>query len=234
VYLEVHRDVYNRGVNPRQELQARLAQSGLAIDWALADAVLGRMEGVARPVGLPERNWRHPLTLERRRFLTLVAGLAVARPALAQPPERRLALVNLHTGEALDVVYWAQGRYRDGALADLAHLLRDHRSGEIGPIAPALLDVLHELAISLNAAGPIEIVSAYRSPATNDWLAQNTGGVSRTSLHTRGMAADIRLPERPLEELHRAALDLRAGGVGLYPASGFVHVDIGRVRSWIG
>ncbi len=171
---------------------------------------------------------------KRRRFLALGAGLALARPALAALPERRLALVNLHTGEALDVVYWAQGRYLDDALAALAHLMRDHRSGETGPMAPALFDVLHDLARSLDASGPLEVVSAYRSPASNEWLVQNTSGVARASLHTRGMAADVRLPERPLEDLHRAALGLQAGGVGLYPGSGFVHVDVGRVRSWVG
>lgn len=170
----------------------------------------------------------------RRRFLALGAGLALARPAWSALPERRLALVNLHTGEALDVVYWAQGAYLDEALAALAHLMRDHRSGETGPMAPALFDVLHDLAQSLNATGPIEIVSAYRSPATNAWLAENTSGVAKASLHSRGMAADVRLPQRPLEDLYRAALGLRAGGVGLYPGSGFVHVDLGRVRSWVG
>jgi uncharacterized protein YcbK (DUF882 family) len=101
-------------------------------------------------------------------------------------------------------------------------------------MAPALFDVLHDLAQSLNATGPIEIVSAYRSPATNAWLAENTSGVAKASLHSRGMAADVRLPQRPLEDLYRAALGLRAGGVGLYPGSGFVHVDLGRVRSWVG
>lgn len=174
------------------------------------------------------------MPVDRRRFLALSVGLALARPGLAQPQERRLFLRNLHTEETLDVVYWAQGRYLDGALADLNHLLRDHRSGEIGPMAPALLDLLHDLARSLDVQGPIEIVSAYRAPATNAWLAQNTTGVARMSLHTRGMAADIRLPERSLAELHQAALALGAGGVGLYEASGFVHVDIGRIRHWVG
>lgn len=174
------------------------------------------------------------MPLDRRRFLAWGAGLALARPALAQPQERRLLLRNLHTEEVLDVVYWRQGRYIDSALADLAQLLRDHRSGEIGPMAPALFDLLHDLARSLDARGPIEIISAYRAPATNEWLAQNTTGVARMSLHTRGMAADIRLPECSLAELHQAALALGAGGVGLYEASGFVHVDIGRVRRWVG
>jgi uncharacterized protein YcbK (DUF882 family) len=98
----------------------------------------------------------------------------------------------------------------------------------------ALFDLLYELAHSLDARGPIEVISAYRTPATNEWLAQNTTGVARMSLHTRGMAADIRLPERSLTELHPAALALEAGGVGLYETSGFVHVDIGRIRRWVG
>ncbi len=101
-------------------------------------------------------------------------------------------------------------------------------------MAPALFDLLHDLARSLDTQGPIEIVSAYRAPATNEWLAQNTSGVARNSLHTRGMAADIRLPDRSLADLHEAALALGAGGVGLYGASGFVHVDIGRARHWVG
>lgn len=174
------------------------------------------------------------MPVDRRQFLTLGAGLVLARPALAQPQERRLHLRNLHTEEVLDVVYWRQGRYIDSALAELTHLLRDHRSGEIGPMAPALFDLLHDLARSLEARGPIEIISAYRAPATNEWLAQNTTGVARMSLHTRGMAADIRLPERSLAELHQAALAQGAGGVGLYEASGFVHMDVGRVRRWVG
>lgn len=172
--------------------------------------------------------------MNRRRFLALGAALAVTRPALANTQQRRLELANLHTGERSDVVYWEEGRYLDGALAELAHALRDHRSGEVGPIAPRLLDLLWVLGRSLHVRGPIEIVSGYRSQASNDWLARNTSGVSPTSLHTRGMAADIRLPDRSLAELHQAALALGAGGVGLYETSGFVHVDIGRVRRWVG
>lgn len=174
------------------------------------------------------------MPLDRRRFLAWGAGLALARPAFGQPQERWLMLRNLHTEETLEVVYWRQGRYLDNALADLGRLLRDHRSGETGPMAPALFDLLHALARSLDARGPIEIISAYRAPATNEWLAQNTSGVARNSLHTRGMAADIRLPERSLTELYQAALALEAGGVGLYEGSGFVHVDVGRVRRWVG
>lgn len=158
----------------------------------------------------------------------------MARPSLAVEPERRLALLNLHTGERLSTVYWAGGRYLDEAVAELARVLRDHRSGEVGPMAPGLLDLLHGLAGALGATGPVEIISGYRSPASNEWLAQNSTGVSRKSLHTLGMAADIRLPGRPLEDLHRAALDMKAGGVGHYPDSGFLHVDVGRVRAWSG
>lgn len=174
------------------------------------------------------------MDMNRRRMLTLGAALVFARPALAMAPERRLALTNLHTGEQLNTVYWAEGYYIKQAVAELAQLLRDHRSGEAGPIATGLLDLLHGLAESLGAQAPLEVFSGYRSPATNEWLMRNGTGVSSTSLHTRGMAADIHLPGCELQDLRRAALGMGRGGVGYYPASGFVHVDIGRVRTWSG
>lgn len=174
------------------------------------------------------------MNIDRRHFLALGAGLVVTRAPLAALPERALSLNNLHTGETLSSVYWAGGRYLEEGVAALAAVLRDHRSGEAGAIAPGLLDLLYALGQSLATPGPIEIISGYRSPASNAWLASNTTGVSWQSLHTRGMAADIRIPGHEVATLRRAALALQAGGVGYYPDSGFVHVDIGRVRSWGG
>ena len=40
------------------------------------------------------------------------------------------------------------------------------------------------------------------------------------------------LADVPLAKLQHAALAVRRGGVGYYPASDFVHVDTGRVRTW--
>lgn len=146
--------------------------------------------------------------------------------------ERALSLYNTHTGESVKAVYWAQGEYFQDALAEISFVLRDHRTDESKAIAPALLDLVHDLTRVLGGASPIHVISGYRSPATNSMLAARSGGVARHSLHLVGEAIDIRLPNRELKDLHRAALALRRGGVGYYPQSNFVHVDIGRVRTW--
>ena len=170
--------------------------------------------------------------IDRRRFLALGAALAVGRHALAAAPERSLSLRNLHTEETLSTVYWADGQYLADRVARVNHLLRDHRSGEVAAMEPRLLDLLFALSQKLEASGPIEIISGYRSPDTNALLAANSSGVAKGSLHMQGMAADIRLPGRELVHVREVALDLKAGGVGYYPSAGFVHVDVGRVRAW--
>ena len=80
-----------------------------------------------------------------------------------------------------------------------------------------------------------EIISGYRSPATNEKLRQTGGGgVARRSLHMDGRAIDVRLAGCRLSQLRDLALAMNAGGVGYYPTSAFVHLDTGRVRSWSG
>ena len=172
----------------------------------------------------------------RRRVLRLgLAGLAgllgpVGRAAAADT--RTLALRSLHTGEFVRATYWAAGRYLREGLADIDRLLRDHRSNAVHPIDRGLLDVLGALRDRLETREPFEVISGYRSPATNARLVATTSGVAARSLHVAGMAVDIRVPGRPLGAVRDAAAALRAGGVGYYPDSGFVHVDVGRVRSW--
>lgn len=175
----------------------------------------------------------------RRRVLLagvglLAAALAPGAAAHALRPrgERRLVLRNLHTGEALDTVYWRNGSYRESALTALNRLLRDHRTGDVFPIDPELLDLIHRLHVDLDSGAPWQVISGYRSPATNAMLRARSDGVARRSLHTVGRAIDVRLPDRPLKALRAAALALRRGGVGYYPRSGFVHVDTGRFRTW--
>lgn len=175
--------------------------------------------------------------LNRREFLKWsLAGAALASmPAWARiesPADRRLQLYNTHTGEQLTATYWADGEYQDGEIAAIDRVLRDFRSGDVFAIDRRLFDVLHALQQKTAARGPFEVISGYRSPATNDLLRRTSSGVAKDSLHTHGRAIDIRLPGLALAELRRAALDLRAGGVGYYPASNFVHVDTGRVRRW--
>jgi len=176
--------------------------------------------------------------IDRTRRLLLRAS--VAGSALAVAPlstvwaatERHLALQNLHTGERVSQPYWLQGHYLPESLATINAVLRDHRSGEIHPIDPALLDLLSALQQRVGSRHEYHVISGYRSPATNDSLRSKSKGVAKRSLHMQGRAIDIRLPGTPLANLHRAASDMKSGGVGLYTGSNFIHVDTGRVRYW--
>lgn len=174
----------------------------------------------------------------RRRFLGMAAAAAtslIAAPALAIPRVslgRSLAFYNLHTGESLDLVYWTEGRYLPDATQRIEYLLRDFRNNKVHAIDPRLLDLLTALRGGLNTEAPFQVISGYRSPETNEMLRRTTEGVAGNSLHLQGQAIDIRIPGRSLAAVHRTALALQMGGVGYYPRSDFVHVDVGRVRRW--
>lgn len=175
--------------------------------------------------------------VSRRNFLKWsLAGGAVLTGAQSwarsAPPERVLKFYNTHTGEKLAATYWADGQYQSAELASLDRLLRDHRSGDVAVIDRRLFDILFALQQAVGVRGTYEVISGYRSPATNDWLRHHGSGVARDSLHTHGQAIDVRLDGVALPDLRRAALGLRAGGVGYYANSDFVHLDTGRVRAW--
>ena len=183
-------------------------------------------------------NVRSPL-IHRRQILRLglASGIALLVPGTAfarllAGDERRLSFRNLHTGERLEALYWSRGRYLPDALADIDHLLRDFRTGEVKEIDPKLLDLLVAARRRVGSRERFEVISGYRSPKTNAMLHRDGRGVARKSLHTLGQAIDVRLPDRRLADLRQAGLDLRAGGVGYYPKPGFVHLDTGRVRFW--
>ncbi|OZA28159.1 MAG: Twin-arginine translocation pathway signal [Hydrogenophilales bacterium 17-64-11] len=176
-------------------------------------------------------------TLSRRQFLRLgMLAAALPLPAFAsrEAAERRLGFLNLHTGEKLDLPYWIEGDYVPESLAEINRVLRDHRTGAVAAIDIQLLDLLDRVKAALDTAQPFQVISGYRSPASNSLLATNSSGVARRSLHMEGKAIDIRIPGVPLAELRRAGLMLKGGGVGFYPGSNFVHLDVGRVRTWGG
>ena len=183
------------------------------------------------------------MMIARRKFLGMGGGLAAASLTGASgaawassAPEptspRRVDLHNLHTGESVGVAYWENGAYAPDALSQVNKVLRDFRTGEVHDIHPDLLDLLHRLSMQFEGPRTFQVISAYRSPQTNAALARPGSGVAHHSLHMQGMAIDIRVPGIDLAALHRAALGLGAGGVGYYPASDFVHVDVGPVRQW--
>jgi uncharacterized protein YcbK (DUF882 family) len=186
--------------------------------------------------------------LSRRSFLGLGAAAAAAAlvPARAiaatsaaarsgLPMERELSFFHTHTGERLSTAYCTGGEYIAPALKDVNLLLRDFRVNQVKPIDPALLDLLFELNGALGTDQPFHVISGYRSPQTNAMLQERGGsqsGVATHSLHMDGKAIDIRVPGIKLAHLRDSASALKAGGVGYYPESNFVHVDTGRVRHW--
>ena len=167
--------------------------------------------------------------------MTLAAGglALMARPAFAATAlSRELRFNHLHTGEALTVEYFQSGHYQPDALVAVNHLLRDFRTGDVHTIDPSLLDVLFDLRARVATRGSFEVISGYRSPKTNAALRRRSEGVAAHSLHMSGRAIDVRLADVPLKALRDTGRALRGGGVGYYPASDFVHLDTGRVRTW--
>lgn len=147
---------------------------------------------------------------------------------------RELSFHHTHTGKRLHVVYWQDGKYVESALDDINRFLSDFRTGDIYEIDPALLDVIYDVRDSLGSDGTYQVISAYRSPKTNDMLRGRgaSSGVARKSQHLLGKAIDVRLEGVKTARLRDAAIELQRGGVGYYETSDFVHMDTGRVRRW--
>lgn len=147
--------------------------------------------------------------------------------------EHLLRLYNTHTGERIEIVYRRGDRYISDALTSLDYFLRDHRTGDVRHFDPRLYDILSDLTASVGRPGAeIDIVCGYRTPSTNAFLRAHTTGVAKNSLHIKGEAIDLRMPGIDTLKLRQAALALRRGGVGYYPHSDFIHVDVGHVRQW--
>ncbi len=147
---------------------------------------------------------------------------------------RTVALDNLHTGESMEAVYWADGDYIPDVLDAVNIQLRDFRSGDVHPIDPRLLDLLDAVNTLTGTQSKFQVISGYRSAATNAMLRERSEEVAKKSFHIQGMAIDVRLPDVDLYRLHEAGLSLGRGGVGFYPDSNFVHLDVGPVRTWSG
>lgn len=178
---------------------------------------------------------------DRRRFIktgmAVVAGLVFPLfpkngfSALSNEV-RDLRFYNTHTDERLEVCYWANGSYRKDELSAINHFFRDFRTGDVKAIDTRLIDLLHAISKKAGPKASLHLISGYRSPKTNQKLRQNSSGVARKSMHMLGHAADIRIPGVETAALREIAVKMCGGGVGFYPKSDFVHVDIGQVRYW--
>ncbi|MCW1874633.1 YcbK family protein [Erwinia sp. INIA-01] len=153
------------------------------------------------------------------------ASLSTSRP-------RVLTLSNLNTGESLKTEFFNGKKYDKDELARLNHFFRDYRANKIKTIDPHLFDQLFRLQTMLDTRKPVQLISGYRSLATNNSLRSHSRGVAKHSYHTLGQAMDFHIDGIALSNVRKAALALRAGGVGYYPSSNFVHIDTGPVRHW--
>ena len=181
------------------------------------------------PFALPKAGYRIGLT-----SLLLLAGAGSVHDATALNETRTLSFHHTHSDENLTVTFKRDGRYDEEGLKKLNHFLRDWRSQDQTTMDRHLFDILWEVYRDVDGKKPIQIISAYRSPATNAMLRRRSSGVARFSQHTLGHAMDFYIPDVPLEQIRAAGLRLQRGGVGFYPTSGspFVHLDTGSVRHW--
>jgi uncharacterized protein YcbK (DUF882 family) len=178
---------------------------------------------------LPKAGYQFGLT-----SLLLLAGAGSVHDATALNETRTLSFHHTHSDEDLTVTFKRDGRYDEEALKQLNHFLRDWRSQEQTTMDRHLFDILWEVYRDVDGKKPIQIISSYRSPATNAMLRRRSSGVARFSQHMLGHAMDFFVPDVPLEQIRFAGLRLQRGGVGFYPTSGspFVHLDTGSIRHW--
>lgn len=166
-------------------------------------------------------------------LLGVVAAAVLLAPERAvSVDERKLSFYHTHTDRRLDVTYARGGEYLDEGLDQIEAFLSDFRTGDRREIDPKLLDLLYELRAAVGSRGTYEVISAYRSPKTNEMLRARSTGVASKSQHMVGKAIDVRLRDVPLQRLRDTAIRMQRGGVGYYPDSDFVHLDTARVRRW--
>jgi uncharacterized protein YcbK (DUF882 family) len=164
----------------------------------------------------------------------LFAAAGSVHDAAALNETKTLSFHHTHSGEDLTVTFKRDGRYDEAALKQLNRFLRDWRTQEETVMDRRLFDILWEVYRDVDGKQPIQIISSYRSPATNAMLRRRSSGVARASQHMLGHAMDFYIPGVPLEQIRFAGLRLQRGGVGFYPTSGspFVHLDTGSIRHW--
>lgn len=145
---------------------------------------------------------------------------------------RRLRMRSGRTGESIDTIYWIEGKYIKEAMKEINYFMRDWRTDSVLQIDQRNVDIMAAAHNLLDVDEPYMLLSGYRSPQTNAMLRSRSRGVARNSLHMKGQAADLRLSNRSVNQMFKAAASCNAGGVGRYSGSNFVHMDCGPIRTW--
>lgn len=189
------------------------------------------------------KNTNEQLVQQRRNFLKMgvcgVIGATIpfisSKSVLAASDYAtwKISFRHAHTGESFSGVYRVGDRYLPEAFERLSYVLRDFRTAEVFPMDPRVVDILSVIQRKMGTVEPFEALSGYRSPKTNAMLSHKGRGVANNSFHMYGQAVDIRMPGYRTSRIRSIAMDLQAGGVGYYPRSNFVHVDTGKVRTWL-
>jgi uncharacterized protein YcbK (DUF882 family) len=172
--------------------------------------------------------------IPRRKFLqtaglTLIGSCFIPQAVWAasgKTAERRLKLYHMHTGETFNEVFWAEGKFIPDAVKHLNKFFRDWRTDQVSEICPKLFSLMHNVYNKLDAKKPIHIISGYRCEKTNAALRKKSKGVARKSRHLTGHAIDFSVPGKRLKDVRNCAVSFQQGGVGYYPARGFIHADI--------
>ncbi len=147
---------------------------------------------------------------------------------------RRIRMYSGRTGERIDMIYWVDGKYIKDAVKEVNHFMRDWRTDQVKSMDLRTIDIMAASHNLLDVDEPYMLLSGYRSPQTNAMLRSRSRRVAKNSLHMKGQAADLRLSSRSVSQMAKAAISCRAGGVGKYSRSNFVHMDCGEIRSWGG
>lgn len=184
------------------------------------------------------------VSLSRRKLLGAFAGIATvsAAPAYANVfgflkgagDVRRINMYSQRTGEMIDTIYWIEGEYIEPALDEINWFMRDWRKNEVIKYDRRNIDIIAAAQRLLETTEPFNMVSGYRSAETNAMLRRRNRGVASKSYHIKGMAADLKLRSRSVEQMAAAAVACHSGGVGKYRRSQFVHMDCGPIRTWKG
>ena len=179
---------------------------------------------------------------DRRSFLfkVVASSVALCAPGLVHSASffsrsgdiRKIRFQNSNTGEKVNTIYWIEGEYVSEALSEINYFMRDWRQNKVRKIDTANLDIIAATQVLLDTEEPFELLSGYRTIKTNKMLSRVTPGVARNSFHIKGMAADLRMRSRSVNQIAKAAESCNSGGVGRYVRSSFVHIDCGPTRRW--
>jgi uncharacterized protein YcbK (DUF882 family) len=148
-----------------------------------------------------------------------MALVAAATTRVVQTPGSRIGkfvIQSANNGEEIEVsLNLDTGEVDAGGYVRLRRMMRCLRTGAETPIDPRLIDLLYRIA--QRTRQKIILVSGFRAPMFS---------LAALSYHTRGMAADIRIPGMTPLMARDLAESMGVHGLGYYPVSGFIHVDV--------